>query len=130
MSDITKWVSRGIPSAYRSQNFVNADAVQGDIILVKDSLGRPARNVIIECEKGPTRVRFNVYQKVYQYRPDVDGLMNTSHLYNVASGVSYIDTTMAFVDVEAGSIFTIDKTLAVSDIQLVTVSGDFDIFVS
>ena len=135
MTDITKKANRGIPVLQRSQNFTNADASQGDILMVHDSLGYPASHVVIEASNGPIKVRFNVYQTLYPNRPlDAllrDDLPNISSgvLLNTSSGV-LTNTDRAFINVEAGTTYTLSKVLAVSDIQLDVVSGNFDIFVA
>jgi hypothetical protein len=135
MTDRVKKANRGIPVLQRSQNFTNADASAGDVLMVADSLGYPASHVVIEAQNGAIKVRFNVYQTIYPQRPyDMllrDDLPNISSgvLLNTASGVT-TSTDRAYVNVEGGTTYTLDKMLAVSDIQLDVVSGNFDIFVA
>lgn len=135
MTDIVKKANRGIPVLQRSQNFTNADAVEGDVLMVHDSLGYPASHVVIEASNGPLKVRFNVYQTLYPNRP-YDALLRND-LPNISSGVLLntssgvlTNTDRAFVNIEAGTTYTMDRMLAVSDIQLDTISGNFDIFVA
>lgn len=135
MTDIVKKASRSLPPLQRSQNFTNADAVAGDVLMVEDSLGYPASHIVIEASNGPIKIRFNVYQTIYPQRPyDAllrDDLPNISSgvLLNTSSGV-LTNTDRAFVNVEGGTTYTLDKMLAVKDIQLDTISGNFDIFVA
>lgn len=138
MTDITKKVDRSIPVLQRTQNFTNADSnTPGDVLMVHDSLGYPASHVTIECSNGPMQVRFNVYQTIYPRRPYDqllrDDLPNISSgiLLNTSSGTnSLTDSSKALVTVEAGTTYTLSKELAVADIMIVTVSGNYDIFVS
>ena len=127
MSDITKKVDRGVPPATRTQNFTQADASEGDILMVQDSLGRPAKKVFIETT-ATMQVRFNVYHKVYPLRDGRD-LMDTAHLPNLTGGGLVKDSTGAIISLEADESFEIDGSFPVNDIELVTVSGNFDILV-
>jgi hypothetical protein len=135
MVDRVKKVDRGIPVLQRSQNFTNADANQGDVLMVHDSLGYPASHVIIEASNGPVKVRFNVYQTIYPRRP-YDQLLRND-LPNISSGVllntssgNLTNSSIGVVNVETGTTYTMNRLIAVSDIQLDTVSGNFDIFVA
>lgn len=135
MTDIYKKVDRGIPVLQRSQNFTNADAVQGDVLMVHDSLGYPASHVTIEASNGPVKIRFNVYQTIYPRRP-LDQLLRDD-LPNISSGVllntssgNLTNNTGGVINVEAGTTYTLNRALAVSNIQLDTISGNFDIFVA
>lgn len=136
MTDITKKVNRAIPVLQRAQNFTNADSnTAGDVLMVADSLGYPASHVVIEASNGPLKVRFNVYQTIYPRRP-YDELLRDD-LPNISSGVLtntfsglVSNNSAGVVNVEGGTTFILDKALAVSDIMLITVSGNYDILVS
>ena len=65
MADVVKLVNRGVPPLERTQTFDQADAGAGDVILVKDSLGKTAKNLVIEAV-GAMTIRLNVYQMVYR----------------------------------------------------------------
>ncbi len=140
MADRTKRVDRNVPVLQRSQNFTNSDASQGDVLKVADSLGYPASHVTIETQGGPLKVVFNVHQTVFKrWSPHDQGfLYGTAGFENLTSGISYMTNTQSgvgvnpagSVNIEANTTYTLDKDLAISDIQLVTVSGLFDIFVS
>ncbi len=140
MSDVIKAVNRAVPVLQRSQNFTNADAAQGDVLKVADSLGYPASHVTIEATGGALKVCFNVWQTVFNNYGDQSRgyLYGTDHLPNVTSGHSFMINTQSgvganpagAVTIEAGETYTIDRVLAVSDIQLVIVSGNFDVWVA
>lgn len=140
MADITKKVDRNVPVFQRSQNFTNADAGEGDILKVADSLGYPASHLTIETQGGSVKVLFNVWQTVFRvwHRSDAGFMYGTQGFPNTTSGTSYMTNTTSgvganppgSVTVEANTTYTMDKELAVSDIQLVSTSGLFDIFVS
>lgn len=125
MADVTKPVNRIIPPNQRTQIFTDADAGAGDVILVKESLGRPAKKVLIETTANLS-LRFNVYHKVYPQRDGRD-LMDTAHLPNLTLGGTVKDDTGALISLEADETFEMDGSYAVNDIELVTVSGNFAI---
>lgn len=129
MGDVVKKVDRIVLPTSRTQNFTQADASQGDILLVKDSLGHAASHVTVEAF-SLLQLRFNVYHKVFPKRKTSTGLPGTYHLDNLTSGMDIIDTTGALVTVEAGTTYELDNEFPINDIELVTVSGLFDIFVS
>ena len=130
MSERTKRVDRNLPSPYRSVNFTNADAVEGDILLIKESLGRPALNCTIECGGFDMEVRFNVKRTIYPPVPIREGRVFGDHLPYLVSGEDYLDTTVASISIEAGTVYEWETGPAIQDIELVTVSGNFDIFLS
>ena len=130
MADKVKQVDRGIPPVSRYHTFSSADAGTGDVLMIKESLGKSAGQVTIECYDADMRVRFNVYHTVFPRRPNPDAFITTQHLPNVGSGLQYKDESMGFVDIEASTTFTFDGTLPIDTIELVTVSGQFDIWAS
>lgn len=140
MADIVKKVDRNVPVLARSQRFTNADASTGDVLMVADSLGYPASHITIEVTTGPIRVKFNVWQTVFQkWRSTDQGFMyGTEGFVNTTSGHRYMTNTASglganpqgAVDIEAGQTFSLDRELAVSDIQIVMASGQWDCFVS
>ena len=127
MADITKLVNRIIPPNERTQAFSQVDASEGDVLLVRSSLGRPAKKVLIETT-ATLAVRFNVYHKVYPRRDGRD-LMDTDHLNNLALGGTIKDSTGALITLEADETFEMDGSYPVEDIELVAVSGNFVITV-
>ena len=129
MTKIKKKVNPLIPAKKRSQVFTNVDAVQGDILLVKDSLRKTASSVQIEAD-ALMQVRFNVLHTVYPPRDQNRNWMSgmDSGVF-VASGIEITDLTMSPVTIAANETFLLEDT-SVDDIQLVTVSGVFEIFVS
>lgn len=130
MADITKKVDRGIFPTSRTQNFTEADAGAGDVLMVEQSLGHVARHVVIETD-ALLELRLNVYRKAYPRRaPFGDGLTDIDHLPNVAAGVDITDDTGALISIEGGTTYELDNDVPVRDIQLLAVSGNFDIFVS
>lgn len=132
MPNITKLVDKNKPALQRSQVFTQADATAGDIVLVHNSLGKAARVCIIEAV-GAMTVRFNVQRTVYPERTQADGLVIpgvTAGVPNLAKGVSVVDESSAVVTIAANSTFTLDNDLPVSDIQIVSAGGNFEIFVA
>lgn len=127
MTDITKKVNRLVPPTERTQVFTEADASAGDVLLVTESLGHAAKKVLIETTANLS-LRFNVYHKVYPQRDGRD-LAHTSHLSNLALGGTIKDDTGAIVSLEADETFEMDGSYPTSDIELVTVSGNFTITV-
>lgn len=132
MSTVIKRVSNALSSPYRSQNFTQEDAVDGDIIDVKTSLNRPAKNCTIEVDDtgDGMAVRFNVKRTIYPRIPRREGFMYVDHLPYLPSGVDYTDDTTARVNIEAGSTYEWETGPAISDIEILTASGNWDIWVS
>ena len=117
-----------MPSPYRSVSFTEADASAGDILMIRDSLGRPATNCTIECDStgDGMSVRFNVQRTIYPRIPQREGFMYVDHLPYLPSGVDYVDTTVALVTIEAGSAYEWETGPAIRDVQLVSASGHWD----
>ena len=128
MTDIVKKVNPGVPANERTQRFTNADAGSGDVLMLKDSLGKPATRVIIEATDEVV-FRMNVYQTVFPQRTLLEDDFNQFNLgvVNLTSGVQYLDETGALIPLGASESIEFDDDLPVSDIQLVTVSGVFEV---
>jgi hypothetical protein len=111
--------------------FTQADAGSGDILMVKDSLGRPAKKVSIDATADVT-VKFNTVHSLYPLRQPGDGFSEPDtgyrHLGNaqeyIASGEidSYVLT--------AGETLDLDGDFPVEDIMLVSGATDFTILCS
>lgn len=129
MADITKKVNQWVPVNARTQTFTQDDAGTGDVILVKESLGAAAGQVLIEAAAEIT-VRFNVYHTVFPQRRHNPDFMHTSHMPNLAQGTRVKDDTVATVTVGAGESFEMDGKFPTSDIEIVSAGGDFTILVS
>lgn len=124
MSDIVKHVDRNIPTLQRAQVFTQADAGVADVIQVKASLGRSARQVRITAT-DPLTIKFNTQQMVFPRRESSGGMF-LDHLPNVTMGQEYIaDTTsIALLALEE---FVFDGNVA--DITIVSAAGNFEILV-
>jgi hypothetical protein len=130
MAKITKKVDRNIPVSLRSQEFLDTDAVEGDVLMVQDSLGKYASQATIRAVGGSLKVRFNVYQTVYPRRQN-DSL-HAEYALNLASGQEYKvagGSTGDFI-VETNTTREVNRRFPIKDIELVTVSGNWDLFVS
>ncbi len=130
MSDITRLVNRAIHPIYRTVQFSNADANEGDVLLVKASLGRSANNMTVQCEVGDMRIRHNVYYDVFPRRVADNMFTNTLHLPNIGSGLQYKDDTTAAVDIQAGTTYTWEGDFPINDVELLVVSGNWNIHCS
>lgn len=130
MADITKLVDRGIPANQRSQIFTQADGGTGDVLLIKESLGRHAQQLTIEAD-GDMSIRINVYRVVFPQRKTGEGFTQWwPGLDNVAAGVQVKDDTNALIPIAAGETFELNSEMPITDIELVTVSGDFTAIVT
>lgn len=128
MAKVVKRVDRGIAATQSSQVFTQADAGAGDIILVQDSLYKPAQVVHIESVGGMT-VRFNVLRTVYPAWPEAGGAIQNPRL-DLANGQEVEDTSQAVLTIAANETFSLDHDIAVSDIKIVSVAGNFEIYVA
>jgi hypothetical protein len=130
MTDVVKLVNRAIPTSQRNQTFTDADAGTGDVILVQDSLGKPASHLVIEAG-SPMTFRLNVYHTVYPQRGLADGMADMQILGpNVSRGITIKDATQDPITLDALGTFTLDNDLPIVDIELVTVSGVYELFVT
>lgn len=129
MAQITKKVDRTVPAQLRTQVFTQADAVQGDILLIEDSLGRVAKTVQIQAI-AVLGVAFNVLHTIYPPRnPYGDGYPFGMYGSPPGSGLQY-EANNASITLDAGETLTLDKDIPIKDIKLNTVSGNFEIFVA
>lgn len=128
MADIVKKVNPGVPANERTQRFDHSDAGSGDVLMLHESLGKPATRVTIEAT-DEMFIRLNVYQTMYPLRTLLEDDFNQFNLgvVNLTSGITYKDDTVALIPLDAGSILELDDDLPVSDIELVTVSGIFEV---
>lgn len=132
MAERTKRCDRNLPPPYRSVNWSEADSDEGDILLINESLGHPARNCTIECDTtgDGMSVRFNVKRTVYPRIPRREGFMYVDHLPYLPSGYDYTDDSVAIVNIEAGSTYEWETGPAIKDVQLLTASGHYDLWFS
>jgi hypothetical protein len=130
MAKILKKVDRGIPSGNRSQSFTSADAVEDDILLVRDSLGHPASHVKINAFSGDLTVRFNVLRTVYSDRSLDTFFANGGGMWpNLTTGVELTSAGVNEQTIAASETYELNNEFAVEDIHLLTVSGTFSIYV-
>lgn len=127
MADIKKPIDYNVSPNERYQVFTKADATTGDVLKVNDSLGFPASYVSIAAQGGAMAVRFNVYRRIYQLRPD-DGI-HMNHVQNTSSGFTIKEATASY-SIESNTTFELSNKMPISDIELIVVSGNYKIFVS
>ena len=129
MTDITKKVHRLVPPNERTQTFTQADGGAGDVFMIKDSLGHPARKLLVEADDTMS-VRINVYQNIFPLHNEFEDI----HVWapgrlNLASGIRVKDNEGVEIGIDAGDTLELDNDVPVNDIELLTVSGDFTITV-
>lgn len=128
MAQIVKRVDRGIWPTQRSQSFTQADAGAGDIILVQESLGQPAQHLTVEAAAAMD-LRLNVLRKVYPALPDAGGAIQNPRL-DLENGQEVEDTTTALFHLDANETLVLNKEISITDIKLVSVGGNFEIYVT
>ena len=132
MANIIKKVDRGVPATQRTQNFTQADANVGDILMIQESLGRMAKHIVIDVPTGggSMTVRFNVIRTIYPNKTKEEYDCLYPEMYkNLALGQEVEDTTGALVTIAAGETFELDNDLPVKDIKVVSSATNWDIFV-
>lgn len=133
MASITRRVNRGIPGNLRSQrwdtafdrNDSNLPVASGDIFEVADSLGRPARNLLVEVTGGAgtsVHLRLNPRVQTFPRRGENEGFFNTHHLL-VASGQTFIDTSIRPIVLDPGDSLSLREELPIREIEVATISG-------
>jgi hypothetical protein len=118
MTEVLNHVDRGVPSNLRYTTFNSSLANSGDILLVNDSLGRPARSMTINTDTDMS-IRLNVKRTVYARRQvNYHGdLLWTDHMDNLTSGMSFIDEGAAEIPIQASGTLTLSN-IPISDIEI------------
>jgi hypothetical protein len=126
MSKIYKKVDRNIPVTERTQEFTGADCAEGDVLMVKESLGKHASSARLRTIGGSAKIRFNVYQTVFSSRP-ADSL-HAQHLPNVQTAQEYKISEPSIGDliIEANTVYEIDRRFPIKDVEIITMSGDIN----
>lgn len=140
MASITKIVNGQIPSALRSQNWqTNLDSnddgnpiTEGDIFEIQASLGRVAKNLQIEMLGGATSASFRVnpYVTIFPRRPANEFAPGSDFYDFVASGLTYQDTSVSAMILDAGETWELEGELPVRAVEVVTMSGNFRLSVT
>ena len=75
--------------------------------------------------------KFNVYHTMFPLRELLEDDFNQFNLgvVNLTSGIRFLDETVALIPLAGGSTFELDNDMPVSDMELVTVSGVFEVIV-
>lgn len=128
MAKITKRCDRGVDPLQRSQSFTQADAGAGDILMIADSLGKPAKHLTVDATAAVT-LRINVLRTVYPAQPDAGGAIQNPRL-DLENPQEVEDTSGALFDLSAGETLILDNEMPVTDLKLVTVGGNFEIYVT
>lgn len=123
MTDITKKVDRIIPGVERAVTFTEADGGEGDVFLVRDSLGRVAAAMDVETSANLV-FRLNVYRNIYHLRAGND-LLATNHLANLTSGEQTLTSGIIEISLAGGETFSSDGDFPVRDVQIKTADGTF-----
>jgi len=139
MSSITKFTSNSTPSNQRYQVWdtgldTNDDGnpiTEGDIFEIKESLHRPGKNLQITMDgAGSSSFRFNPRLTVYPRRPENEYNYASERYYFLASGMDMLTSGSAAVIIEAGESWALVGEMPVSEVELVTHSGNFRLFVN
>ena len=125
MSQITKPTDANVSPLGRFQVFTQADANQGDILMILASLGKTAQEIIVMPSNAMT-IRVNVIQTVAPTRAGND-LMFTNHLPNLARSVTYVSQTATPIPVPAGG--ELHLSMPIQDIELTSFTGNWTIIV-
>jgi hypothetical protein len=137
VTTITKKVDRGISPNLRYQFWLSSEdaddgtsIAQGDVFLIEESLGRPAKYLYIETASG-TDLTIRLNGRVITY-PLRDARLNWPvPERDLENPVERQDTTMAAIAINAEDVFEIDGVLPIRDIQIVAWSaGSFEVFVA
>lgn len=123
MADVTKKVDRNVPVSERAVYFDQTDGGTGDVLMIKDSLGKAASRVLIEAA-ATLQVRLNVYHTIFPMRETNDGFPGEK---NVSLGQQIKDNTGATFTIAADESLEFDKDIPVSDIEIISAAGSFTI---
>lgn len=135
MATITKRVDRRVESHKRYQYWASSENADdgtaialGDIFMIEDSLGKPARYVYIETAADTDlSVKFNTQIRTYPLRAEV---VNQPQRPDLENEVIATDSSMAAIPIDANETWILDGVLPVSDITISAwTAGSFEIYV-
>lgn len=141
MANITSRVSRGIHPNLRTQVWNTASGLNdagnridnGDIFLVKESLGHPAKNAtfIVASSGINVRVRFNNRVTTYLPRPKGEYGYSGDYYDLLASGLSYTDSGVGSFTMAADSTWVFNDEFPIETVEIVDLdSTSFILIVS
>jgi hypothetical protein len=148
MAVVAKPVDRAIPKINRNASFSSGDTVSvvdysgqylstatvqtGDVIDFVTTLGGAARNTSISALTGSMSVRINPLTNIFPRRdqqgPIDDITFGQPGLRNLTSGVTLINSGVNPVTIPNGGVLVLDNQ-AVSNLQIVTASGNWTVFI-
>lgn len=129
MASVSKIVDQRIHPVRRYQSFTQADFSAGDICQIETSLGKPAKYVHIETDLNASLViRLNSQFASFNQR---DPRLNANLQPNdISSEQTVTDDTQRTITISGNEVWELENIMPVGDIQLVSFSGTFTIFVA
>lgn len=113
------------------QQWVAGDITNGDILGVFESLGRPARSVIIESISGASTVRFNVSRQVHANQAASNPWVADAEFWTKPGIVNEFEETMPNIIIESGATQTwVASDIAITDIKVIAKSSGLKITVT
>ena len=135
MADITKIVGKHIPSHMRRQTWSSSELADdatvissGDIVRVKNSLGRSAKNIKFTIVgASDLAIRVNSRHQVFARQSNTTGVpgIDGNFYDNIAVGGEVVDSSIMSQTIggAASTSFEMDRVLPVDDIELVAWSS-------
>jgi len=117
-------VTKNIKARQEYQIWTNADMSIGDILGFEETLGHPARTLVIEPTGGPVIIRVNVCKKIYHNQ---ESLGNKAYFgadaafFKSAQLVDEIEEERPEITIESGSAYSWEG-IPVRDIKIIVLA--------
>lgn len=137
MATITKRVERAVEPGKRYQLFKssgNNDSgstiAEGDIFMIQDSLGRPAKSVQIKADAYISNLSIRLNSQILQFKTRQFN-PNDPVVLDLENPINTTDSSMEPLEIGAGETLTLSNLIPISDIQIVSLdAGSFELFVA
>ena len=115
---LTKNIRRG-PGKIRQ--WQSADFTAGEILGIRESLGKSAVRLTVEAIGGDAVIRFNVSKMIYKDQQKVGNtFMPDAGFWQSPVEAGEVELTTEDILIEAGSVQTWDNEFPIDDIKIIT----------
>lgn len=110
------------PSDY--QQWGPGDYVVGDILGIRESLGKSARRITLESPDAETSIRFNVCRYIYKNQEAVGNtFIPDAAFWGSPALVAEIEIETPLIVIEKGSVQTWDSEFPIDDIKIISAAA-------
>jgi len=115
---LTKNIMR---AAGPTRQWQTADFTAGEILGIRESLGKSARRITIEAIGGDAVIQFNVSQLIYKNQEGVGNkFIPDAAFFRSPALVGEVEIATVDILIESGSVQTWDNEFPINDIKIIT----------